>query len=123
MFYDAPALWTYRNGSTVWSIFQNGLTVHGEPHLVVLRDSPRNPQRPTGQRNETKMNRLKVNDRVQTLVFTVYPGAPSLSTKRIKCGTVVKDNLTDMVGGPEVEVLWDGDNEPCGENPNEIERV
>lgn len=69
------------------------------------------------------MSRIKENDRVQTLVYTMYPGVPELNTKRIKCGTVTKDNLIDIIGGPEVEVLWDGDNEPCGENPNELDLV
>ena len=65
-------------------------------------------------------------DRVQTLVYTMYPGlglnGSGLNTKRIKCGTVTKDNLTDMIGGPEVKVLWDGDDEPESENPYELDK-
>ena len=64
----------------------------------------------------------KKGDRVQTLVYTMYPGIPELNTKRIKTGTVVQGGLTDMIGGREIQVLWDGDDDPCGENPNEIDR-
>jgi len=61
-------------------------------------------------------------DRVQTLVYTMYPGIPELNTKHIKSGTVVRGGLTDMIGGPEIEVLWDGDDDPSGENPYELDK-
>lgn len=61
---------------------------------------------------------MNLHDRVTQIIFVA--GTPR--KKRI-FGTVTKDNLTDMVGGPEVEVLWDGDTEPCGENPNELDLV
>ncbi len=64
----------------------------------------------------------KKGDRVQTLVYQMYPGAPMLNTKRIKSGTVVRVGLMDMIGGPEVEVLWDGHDDPSGENPSELDR-
>lgn len=67
------------------------------------------------------MRNYSKGDRVQTLIYTLYAGAPGLTTKRIKSGTVVGVGLVDMVGGPEVKILWDGDHEPCSENPNELD--
>lgn len=47
---------------------------------------------------------------------------PGAARKKTIFGTVTKTGLLDMIGGPEIEVLWDGWKCECAENPAELKK-